>query len=325
VFVRGDCLRPGEPAVRNYLEVLSRSGERFTTTGSGRLELAERIANPDNPLTARVLVNRVWHHLFGHGLVRTTDDFGRVGDLPSHPELLDHLAARFVEDGWSIKRLIRSLVLTRAFAMSSTPSPAAREIDPQNRLLQHYPARRLEAEAIRDAILTASGRLDRTLFGMSVQPYREKEYADRRLFPGPLDGNGRRSIYIKNNLMEAPRFLGVFNFPGGKVTQGRRDVTNVPAQALALLNDPFVLEQAAVWAARLTAEPDATVGARVERMFLVALGRPPQSEERMRFERAVAQLAGLRGVPDKEVLTNQEIWKDVAHALFNLKEFILIP
>ena len=208
----------------------------------------------DNPLTARVMVNRVWHHLFGAGLVRTVDDFGHVGELPSHPELLDYLAARFVEDGWSMKRLIRAIVLTRAFQLSSRTSsaaPGSRSAKPPAAAL---PARRMEAEAIRDAILAASGRLDRTLYGMSIQPYREKDNADRRLFPGPLDGDGRRSIYIKNNLMEPPKFLGAFNSPGGKVTQGRRDVTNVPAQALALLNDPFVLQQAGVWAQHLLAQ-----------------------------------------------------------------------
>lgn len=324
VFVRGDCNRPGEAVPRHYLEVLSKPDERFTPAGSGRLELAERIANPTNPLTARVMVNRIWHHLFGTGLVRTVDDFGRVGELPSHPELLDYLAARFVEEGWSVKRLIRSLVLTRAFQMSNEPSPAAMEFDPQNRLLQHYPARRMEAEAIRDAILTASGRLDRTLYGMSIQPFREKENADRRLFPGPLDGHGRRSVYIKNNLMEAPRFLSAFNFPGGKVAQGRRDVTNVPAQALALLNDPFVLQQAGVWADRLVARSDVSVVARVDFMFQVALSRPPSPDERDRFERTVAQLAELHQSPSPSVLQSRAVWQDLAHAMFNLKEFIYI-
>ena len=132
----------------------------------------------------------------------------------------------------------------------------------------------MEAEAIRDSILAASGRLDRTLYGMSVQPFRDKEYADRRLFPGPLDGDGRRSVYIKNNLMEAPKFLGAFNFPGGKVTQGRRDVTNVPAQALALLNDPFVLQQADVWAGRLLARGGDSVEGRLGAMFRDR-ARPP--------------------------------------------------
>jgi cytochrome c553 len=325
LFERGDCTRPTAPVTRRYLEVLSRSAAPFVPTGSGRRELAERIASTSNPLTARVMVNRLWHHLFGTGIVRSTDDFGRVGDLPSHPELLDYLAAQFVEDGWSTKRLIRSLVLTRAFQLGDKPSTAAQETDPQDRLLSHYPARRMEAEAIRDSILAASGRLERTLYGPSIQPYRDKANADRRLFPGPLDGNGRRSIYIKNNLMEAPKFLGVFNFPGGKVTQGRRDVTNVPAQALALLNDPFVLQQADVWASRLVERSDATVAARLDAMFLRTLGRVPTKDERQRYETAVGQLAVLHEVPAEGVLKNRAVWTDVAHTMFNLKEFIYIP
>jgi hypothetical protein len=338
VFVRGDCLKPGEPAPRRFLEVLSQPNERFRR-GSGRLDLAERIASPDNPLTARVMVNRVWHHLFGAGLVRTVDDFGHVGDLPSHPELLDYLAGEFVKPSlapstasgraWSLKRLIRSLVLTRTFQMAHRPSSsheaAVRATDPANRLLHHYPARRLDAEAIRDSILAVSGRLDRTLFGTSIQPYRQQEYPDRRLFAGPLDGHGRRSVYIKNNLMESPSFLGVFNFPGGKFAQGRRDVTNVPAQALAMLNDPFVHAQAAVWAEQLVARRDASAAARVDHMFAAALGRAPSSAERERFVAAAQQLAGHDQARNSDVLMRREVWKDVAHAIFNLAEFCYIP
>ena len=325
IFTRGDVARPGEVAPRRFLEVLSASRDSFAGAGSGRLELADRIASPSNPLTARVIVNRVWHHLFGTGLVRTVDDFGHVGELPSHPELLDHLAARFVEEGWSIKQLIRSLVLSRTFQLSNQPSAESREVDPQNRLLQHFPARRMEAEAIRDSILAASGRLDRTLFGPSIQPFRDKDYADRRLFAGPLDGHGRRSIYIKNNLMEGPKFLEAFNFPGGKVTQGRRDVTNVPAQALALLNDPFVLQQADVWAQRLVARSDSSVAERLQAMFESAFQRPLNPDEQTRFEQAVEQLAELNSVPSADVLKSQAVWKDMAHSLFNLKEFIYVP
>ena len=325
VFARGDVVRPGEAVPRRYLEVLSSSSDAFKGASSGRLELANQIASLSNPLTARVIVNRVWHHLFGTGLVRTVDDFGHVGELPSHPELLDHLATRFVAEKWSIKNLIRSIVLTRTFQMSNQPSIASREIDPQNRLLQHYPARRMEAEAIRDSMLAASGRLDRTLFGPSVQPFRDKDYVDRRLFAGPLDGLGRRSIYIKNNLMEGPKFLEAFNFPGGKVTQGRRDITNVPAQALALLNDPFVLQQADVWAARLISRDDKSVAERIQVMIETACNRLLSADEVGRFEQAVAQIAELHGVGATEVLKSQLVWKDVAHSIFNLKEFIYVP
>ena len=183
----------------------------------------------------------------------------------------------------------------------------------------------MEAEAVRDSILDASGRLNRRLYGQSVQPVREKEYADRRLFPGPLDGDGRRSIYIKNNLMEAPRFLAAFDFPGGKVTQGRRDVTNVPAQALALLNDPFVLQQADVWAGQLLAGGDNSVGDRLRAMFQTSLGRMPTDEEKDRFGRAVLQLADLHHVASADVLKSRAVWKDIAHAFLTTSEFLYIP
>ncbi len=326
IFVRGDCHRPGVATARRYLEVLAQSREPFATPGSGRLELAERIADPRNPLTARVMVNRVWHHLFGAGIVRSVDDFGHVGDLPSHPELLDYLATQFVEDGWSVKKLIRAMVLTRTFQQSADHRSAeGAKIDPENRLLWHYPARRMEAEAIRDAILATSGRLDRTLYGPSVQPFRETPNADRRLFPGPLDGNGRRSVYIKNNLMEAPRFLSAFNFPGGKVTQGRRDATNVPAQALALLNDPFVIQQAEVWSTKLVPSAEIAPIERVRSMFRTALGRTPRSDEEARFVFALNEVAQLRGVASEDVLKSSLVWQDLAHILFNLQEFVYIP
>jgi len=324
ILVRGDCMRPGEGVPRRFVEVLS-NHEEFKPEGSGRRQLAEMIASPSNPLTARVMVNRLWHHLFGTGLVKTVDDFGHVGERPTHPELLDYLAARFVEEGWSIKRMIREIVLSRAFQLENRPSEKSVESDPYDRLLAHYPARRMEAEAIRDLILATSGRLDGTMYGMSVQPWREKENADRRLFPGPLDGGGRRSIYIKNNLMETPKFLGAFNFPGGKVTQGRRDLSNVPAQALTMLNDPFVLEQAEIWGKRVVENPQGGVDERVAMMFETAMNRPPSEVERLRFGEGIAQFAELHQVPMSEVLQNPEVWKEVAHAMFNLSEFIYIP
>jgi cytochrome c553 len=323
LLARGDCMKPGEKISRQFVEVLSSAP--FTTKGSGRLELAQAIASADNPLTARVMVNRVWHHLFGTGMVRTVDDFGHVGELPSHPELLDYLAERFAAEGWSIKRLIRAIVLTRTFQLSHTPSAAMLEADPENRLLTRYPARRMEAEAIRDTLLATSSRLDPTLFGQSIPAYREKEYADRRLFKGPLDGAGRRSIYVKVTLMEAPKFLEVFNFPGSKVCQGRRDMTNTPAQALAMLNDPFVHSQAEAWAKRLIERKSDTLETRIDVMLRTALSRPAQPLERARFERFVSQIAELHGVSRDDVMASSAVWRDVAHAVFNLSEFISIP
>jgi cytochrome c553 len=330
VFIRGDWQRKGPPAPRGYLEVLGADAFK-SPKGSGRLQLAERIASADNPLTARVMVNRVWHHLFGSGLVRTVDDFGRIGDRPSHPELLDHLASRFVADGWSLKKLIRQIVLSQTFRSAASHSDSlmadkATEFDPDNRLLSHYPARRLEAEAIRDSILAASGRLDPQLYGPSVQPFREQPNNDRRLFPGPLDGAGRRSIYIKFNLMEAPKFLSAFNLPGGKVAQGKRDATQVPAQALALMNDPFVLQQAQVWAERLCSNPfTSNLTERIDAMFQTAYGRKPTSEEQAAFEQMITELAKLHGTATDQVLKSVPIWRDAAHALFTTEEFLYVP
>ena len=325
ILIRGDCEREGAPAPRGYLEALTPNVASIQAAGSGRLELAQRIASRENPLTARVFVNRVWRHMFGEGICRTVDDFGHVGDSPSHPELLDHLADRFVEEGWSLKRLVRRIALSRVFRQSSLPSARAKEVDPEGRWLQHYPARRMEAELVRDSILATSGRLDSSLFGPSIPPFRETENADRRLFPGPLDGAGRRSLYIKNTLMEAPRFLAVFDFPDGKSAHGRRDSTNTPAQALALMNDPFVWGQADVWAQRLIARPEEPISARVDSMFRSALSRPANARELGRFESAALQFAKSRNVRPEEISRALPVWRDLAHAMFNLKEFIRIP
>jgi hypothetical protein len=323
VYRRGDFRSVGDMVPRRYLEALA-SPDMSPGSNSGRLQLAEEIADPSNPLTARVMVNRIWHYLFGTGIVRTPDDFGHMGEEPSHPALLDYLAARFVKNGWSVKKIVRELVLTQAFQMSSQAAAKGKAVDPENRLLHHFPARRLEAEAIRDGILATSGRLDGALYGPSIQPYRVEPMPERRLFPGPLDGNGRRSIYTKITLMQGPAFLEVFNFPDPKTAMGRRDVTNVPAQALTMLNDPFVIQQAEVWADRLVQGTDASIGARVDRMFRRALGRPARPQEVQRFGKAARELAVLNEVPPADVLKSKPVWKDMAHAVFNLKEFIYV-
>ncbi len=327
ILVRGDHTRPGERVERRYLRAIDPddAGRSDPLPGSGRATVAERIACPSNPLTARVMVNRVWQWVFGRGLVRTPDDFGHMGEAPSHPELLDFLAARFVAEGWSVKRLVRELVLTRAFRSAAAPTADARERDPDNVLLSHYPARRAEAEVIRDALLAVSGRLDGRLYGPSVHPYREKDDTEKRLFAGPLDGDGRRSLYIKFQLMEAPRFLSAFNLPGGKVAQGRRDASNVPAQSLALLNDPFVMAMADTWAGALVVDGCTTVDSRVDRMFRSAFGRPASAREADRFASAIRAFAEMHGVPPAGIMGSRPVWKDAAHALFNLKEFIFIP
>lgn len=325
LLLRGDYTKRGEAVERAYVKALTPARFTMSPQGSGRRELAQLIASTDNPLTSRVMVNRVWQWVFGKGLVGTPDDFGHLGERPSHPELLDHLATRLVADGWSVKKLVRALVISRAFQSASAPTAEARERDPQNLLLSHYSARRVEAEVIRDSILAVSGRLDARLYGPSVHPFREKTDPEKRLFTGPLDGDGRRSIYLKFQLMEAPHFLSAFNLPGGKVTQGRRDTSNVPAQSLALLNDPFVLAMGDLWAGHLVADGNRAVAERVVAMFRTALGRAPSNVERERFGATIRELAATHGVAEADLLTSRAVWKDVAHTLFNLQEFIFVP
>jgi hypothetical protein len=328
VNLRGDYDQLGPAVPRGYLRALlpSSAGEevRFATSHSGRRELAERIASPHNPLTARVFVNRVWHWLFGAGLVATPDDFGHAGEKPSHPALLDYLASRFVTEGWSLKKLVREIVLSETWQQGQSAQPGALTIDPTNRLLHHYPVRRLEAEPIRDAILFVSGALDEQLFGPSINPHRQKEDPEKRLFSGPLDGAARRSIYTKITIMEPPRFLAVFNQPTPKIPTGKRDVTATPAQSLALLNDPFVIAQAEHWSRRLVEDTAETAEQRIVRMFRRALGREPTSEEARRWTAAVGDLAREHRLAEAEWMRSVLLWRDVAHALFSTKEFLYV-
>lgn len=321
---RGEYDQLKDPVPRGYVQSVAHSAADFHSTGSGRRELAEQIASPDNPLTARVFVNRVWQWLFGTGLVATTNDFGHLGEKPSHPELLDDLAARFMAEGWSVKRLVREIVLTETWQQASDVSEQGRAIDPGNRLLHYYPLRRLEAEAIRDAMLSASGRIDLTVGGPPINPHRMNEDDQKRLFSGPLDGDGRRSIYIKMTIMEPPRFLALFNQPPPKIPTGTRDVTNTPAQSLALLNDPFVAQQAEVWATSLISRGSASVSDRLQQMFVTAFARPASDVEIERWTKAVREFAQLRGVGEEGLLADVAVWKDTAHALFNTKEFLYV-
>ncbi|MCH2202465.1 MAG: PSD1 and planctomycete cytochrome C domain-containing protein [Fuerstiella sp.] len=324
LLVRGNPVTPGPLEPRRYLEVVTGTRRPFDSRGSGRLELAELIASAKNPLTARVMVNRVWHHLFGAGLVRTPDDFGRLGERPSHPELLDYLASGFVNNGWSVKRLIRRIVTSRTFRQSSVSTAQSTDVDPENRLLHHFPVRRLEAEAIRDTILAVTGSMNRTQFGPGIQPFRPEPKEHRKLFSGPLDGNGRRSVYLKITRMEGPRFLELFDMPDQTATRGRRDRTNVPAQALALLNDPFVIEQSEIWGKVLAAREDVSVVDRINHLFVQSLARSADCSEQNRMLGFVNQLADLHGVTPENILSSSAIWQDVAHAMLNMKELVYV-
>ncbi|MCC6586085.1 MAG: PSD1 domain-containing protein [Bryobacterales bacterium] len=318
----GNWKSPGKTVHRGFLQLVSTGS--VEGSASGRLQIANWIASEKNPLTARLMVNRIWHHLFGQGLVTTPDNFGRLAEPPSHPELLDWLAAEFAAHNWSIKHIVRLIASSQAFQQSSIASGRSREVDPRNRLLQHYPLRRLEAESIRDSILSVSGRLDRTLYGESIHPYREKPQDYRRLFSGPLDGAGRRSVYLKVTRMEGTRFLDTFDYPAPLVARGARDVTNVPAQALTMLNDPFIVQQSRLWAENVIKREKDTVDSRLDSMFFTALSRLPSKDERDRFSALLYRVADDVGIARVDILAACDVWKEVAHALFNLKEFLYI-
>ena len=303
---RGNHQQPGELVARRFLEAFDATP--YAATESGRRALAEDLLRPDNPLTARVIVNRVWHHLFGRGLVATPDNFGRMGETPSHPELLDFLAVWFVEHGYSLKALIRFLVTSETWQLASTPPPGARDRDPDNRLLAHASVRRLEAEALRDTLLAVSGDL-------KIEPMGG---------PPVLGRVPRRSVYLRVKRNDLDPFLATFDAPVPSGPTGRRDVTNVPGQSLTLLNDPFVRELATHWAQRLARDPDlADAPTRIRAMFLQALARPPTAPELDRSLRFLAWAAAPD--PSNPTPAAPAPWADLAHALFNLKEFIFIP
>lgn len=316
---RGSPKTPMAPVPRRFVEAIAGPEPLAPKSGSGRRELAELIASPGNPLTSRVIVNRVWHHLFGSGIVPTVDNFGVLGQAPSHQELLDTLAVRFAtEQKWSLKTLIRELVLSNAYAMSSKPaSPAAEEQDPQNTLLHRMNLKRLEGEAIRDSILTVSGRLNLKMGGPSVPVYLTS-FMDGRGRPnsGPLDGDGRRSLYIaiKRNFL-SPMMLA-FDTPIPFNTMGRRNVSNVPAQSLVLMNDPFVVAQATVWAKALPSSVPAAE--RLRRMYLSAFSREPLPDETSEALLFLTEQANALSTSTDD----PKVWADLAHVLFNAKEFI---
>ena len=238
LHIGGSHRNLGDEVERGYLKVLSEGAQRPIEHGSGRLELARRLASPDNPLTARVRANRIWQHHFGTGLAPSVDNFGAMGQRPTHPELLDHLASEFIRSGWSTKQMHRLILLSSSYRMSSRTEPRQVQRDPGNQWLHHFPVRRLEAEAVRDSILAVNGRLDRRPFGPSVTPYISR-FQDGRGKPesGPLDADRRRSIYIEVRRNFLTPFFLAFDYPLPISTIGQRGQSTVPSQALSLLNN----------------------------------------------------------------------------------------
>ncbi len=327
VFNRGNHNDLSKEAVsRGFLSAIASENAPVVSTGSGRMELVDAILDPDNPLTSRVMVNRIWHHLFGRGIVETVDNFGLQGKLPTHPQLLDYLAIRFQEDEWSIKKMIKHIAMTKAFRRSVSAGPQARKIDPDNLWLSHFPVRRLESEAIRDGLLMVAGNFNPEMYGPPVQVHLT-EFMQGRGRPGtsgPLDGDGKRSIYleVRRNFMQ-PMML-IFDRPIPFSTFGKRNVTNVPAQSLILMNDPFVLQQAEIMAKDIISQNNMDIDKRLESIYIKAFGREPGQAELEQAKTFINTLAKSHDIKDDEVLGSLDVWKDYCHSIFNLKEFIYL-
>ena len=326
LFIRGNHNNRGPTVGRHLLTALDAAQPLVEASGSGRRELVDRLLSDDNPFPARVMVNRIWQHLYGRGIVASSDNFGVLGEAPTHPELLDYLADEFRTDGWSLKRLIRRLVLTRTYRMSSQRNELAEQKDPLNLLLHRYSVRRLEAEVLRDAMLSVSGRLDETLFGPSI-PVHLNSFMQGRGRPGqsgPLDGAGRRSIYQGVNRNFLNPFMLTFDTPQPATAVGRRSVSNVPAQALMLMNNEFVHQQSSVWAARLLKEVPSGGDDILRTAFRQAMSRIPTPEELTAFQEFSKAVAAERNLPQENCLTNPDVLTDVCHVLLNQKEFLFI-
>jgi hypothetical protein len=324
VLNRGEPDNAGPMVSRGFLTIPAiASSPSIDSSHSGRLELAEWVTRSDNPLTPRVMANRIWSHLFGEGIVRTTDNFGTMGDRPTHPELLDYLAKRFVDNGWSVKKSIREVMLTAAYQQSSTFDKTKYAIDPDDHLLWRMRQRRLEAEAIRDAMMTASGDLDLSVptgsLVLSVSP-RDAVRAQR--IGGEFNEDSRhRSVYLPIYRDFMPPALEVFDVADPEMVTGQRDVTTVAPQALYMMNNAGVIAQAHKFADRVQSEAPSTDAARIEKIYKLTLSRSPSAAERQRaiaFVHAAASELGKTETPSKKM---EDALAEFCQAIFASAEF----
>ncbi len=315
LYVRGELSQPGETVRRGFPQVLT-TNQPYIGRGSGRRELADWIASKDNPLTARVMANRVWLHLIGRGLVPTPDNFGASGLPPSHPALLDHLALSLVDNGWSVKKLIRTVVLSRAYQLSSQMDEKAFETDPDNVLVWRMPKRRLEAESLRDTMLALSGQLELSPpKGSSVARGGEGNASFR--FRGGPGGDSaatdtHRTVYLSIVRDGMPESLTLFDFPDPSLIIGERATTTVPAQSLYLMNNPFVIRQADALAGKLLAGGDDDA-ARISRVYQLCYSRGPSEKEVKSAQQFIADYGRRQ--------SRRATWGALCQAMFASAEF----
>jgi hypothetical protein len=329
IRVRGEPANLGERVPRGVLRAIEVSN--VTSIGkseSGRLQLAMWLTSAENPLTPRVMVNRIWLHLFGRGLVDTPDDFGATGSEPSHPELLDYLALRFIEDGWSVKRLIREIVLSRTYQLASDSNATALTLDPDNVHLWRMPVRRLEVEPFRDAMLTVSGELNRDRpTGSPIQQigvFSDYEFNSRtKLTPEMLSSN-HRSVYLPVVRGSLPDMFQLFDFADPNSLVGKRDETTIPSQALFLMNSESMIAHASKTADRLLSRDDLDDAQRLTWLFTLALNREPKEAERETILKyLVSHQEPVQPLSKTKVTSDgaRQAWLSVCQAMFASSEF----
>ena len=350
VHIRGNYHNLGEEAPRGFLRIIaSEDHPPIETEQSGRLELARWIAGSDNPLTPRVMVNRIWQGHFGRGLVATSDNFGSTGETPSHPELLDWLASRFIESGWSIKAVHRLILLSNTYQMQSFPREEGQQVDPDNRLLWRMNRRRLDTEQLRDSILAISGRLDRTIGGdiFDWQDKNETVDTERGLFATGLAGESfeaynslRRSIYLPVVRNQLPVMFQQFDFADANAVTSKRNDTTVAPQALFLMNNSFSREQSLHFATRLLeGMSEHPLFERLYRLGLAeenhedrlrlahveVLGRSPTAEELVQAANFLSEYTErLKSAGQSEEGSRLAAWQSYCQSLFCLNEFLYI-
>ena len=312
-FSLGPELPPAYLTVATYGEPVTEIPRPNGRTSGRRLALAKWVTSQDNPLTARVWVNRVWHHHFGRGIVNTLDNFGVVGDRPTHPELLDWLAVEFMEQGWSTKELQRLIMTSQAYQMASAFESEQNSLaDLENHLLWRYRPQRLEAEAVRDVIMATSGGIDLTVGGKPIFPYIPQEILDTAALFGRWDNQvdgpdvWRRSLYVYRRRTLSYPFFDTFDLPNQNITAASRNTSTVAPQALTLLNNPFVLDQARLFARQVEEIAPYDIDQQVTLAYQTALTRSPTVAE--------AQIG--------RQLVEERSLRDLTHVIFNLSEFL---
>jgi Protein of unknown function (DUF1553) len=310
VLLRGDYNSPGEEAPRAVPAVLTTAEPAPASFhGSGRYEFAEWLGKPENPLTARVMVNRIWMWHFGEGIVATPDNFGRMGGRPTNPELLDYLATQFVRDGWSVKKLQRVILLSSAYQQSAEPDAKSAEADPENQLLTRFNRQRLDVEEIRDGMLAIDGTLDFTVGGtLQSGKGTDSENSAARLSLNP-ETVKRRTVYLPLRRSNLPTLLNLYDFGDATTVNGKRALTNVAPQALFMMNSEFVLERA-----KNIVKPPM----RVDDLYLKILNRKPRPDE------IDAALTYMDRFKTKFHADDLAAWQSFCHILLTSNEFIYV-